>query len=121
MPQNPNQKIYGAYERLVPIRVLGYEFDVPEGIPLIRAFQYIQFELGRMRCDWSRYCFNDTIGCCNFEYRPPDWDAPDWGRACCERVEPGLEVHTLPEGSVLLDEHGIPVPALGAQPTPGGA
>jgi hypothetical protein len=107
---SPNRAIYGDYERLVPIRVRGHVFEVPEGIPLIRAFQFIQFELGRMTCDWSLFCFNDTIGCCTFEYRPPAAGDPVWGRACCERVAEGLEVTTLPEGSVLYDEQGQPVP-----------
>lgn len=106
---SPNRAIYGDYKRLVPIVVRGQTFEVPEGIPLIRAFQYIQFELGRMTCDWSLFCFNDTIGCCTFEFRPPGASAPGWGRACCERVEAGLEVTTLPEGSVLYDEEGNPV------------
>lgn len=101
-----NPKIYGEYTKLVPITVAGETFEVPEGIPLIRAFQYIQFELGRMTSDWSRFCFNDTIGCCNFEFRPPEDAAPDWGRACCVRVVEGLEVTTLPKGSYLLDENG---------------
>lgn len=101
-----NRKIYGDFTRLVPIIVRGETFEVPEGIPLIRAFQYIQFELGRMTSDWSRFCFNDTIGCCNFEYRGPAEAAPDWGRACCVRVTAGLEVTTLPKGSHLLDGRG---------------
>lgn len=103
---NPNRKIYGEYTRLVRILVLGHAFEVPEGIPLIRAFQYIEFELKRMESDWSRFCFNDTIGCCHFEFRPPAGEAPDWGRACCERVREGLEVHTLPAGSFLVDADG---------------
>jgi hypothetical protein len=104
---NPNRRIYGDYDALVPILVLGHEFVVPEGIPLIRAFQYIQFELQRMESDWSRFCFNDTIGCCHFEFRPPQVeDDPEWGRACVERVRAGLEVHTLPVGSFLLDADG---------------
>ena len=104
---NPNRKIYGDYDRLVPIVVLGLSFEVPEGIPLIRAFQYIQFELNRMESDWSRFCFNDTIGCCHFEFRPPRaQEAPARCRACCERVREGLEVHTLPVGSFLLDADG---------------
>ncbi len=103
---NPNRKIYGDFDRLVPIRVLGRVFEVPEGIPLIRAFQYIEFELKGMESDWSRFCFNDTIGCCHFEFRPPEAEAPDWGRACCEKVRDGLSVHTLPAGSYLVDDDG---------------
>ncbi|MCA9525090.1 MAG: hypothetical protein KC549_02190, partial [Myxococcales bacterium] len=64
MSDRPNPLIYGEFDRLVPIRVLGREFQVPEGIPLIRAFQFIQFELSAMKSDWSLFCFNDTIGCC---------------------------------------------------------
>jgi len=116
-----NKAIYGEITRLVPIHIGGLTFEVPDDIPLIRAFQYIQFELGRMTCDWSRFCFNDTIGCCAFEFRLPDDDAADWGRACCQRVVTGLVVATLPKGSVMLDERGEPlreVPAALPEPKP---
>jgi hypothetical protein len=118
----PNKAIYGEVTRLVPIHIGGLTFEVPDDIPLIRAFQYIQFELGRMTCDWSRFCFNDTIGCCAFEYRLPEDAAADWGRACCQRVVPGLVVATLPKGSVMLDETGAPIsdiPAAPPAPKPG--
>ena len=96
----PNPKIYGYYERLVWIDVCGQRFEVPEGIPLIRAFQFIQFELKAMQCDWSRFCFNDTIGCCNFDMLDDDAE-PVLARACCKRVFEGLVVATLPEGCRL--------------------
>lgn len=102
----PNPKIYGPIERLVPVEVQGHVFSVPEGIPVIRALQYIQFELGRMNSDWSRFCFNDTIGCCDFECRLPGEAAPAWRRACNVRVVPGLVVTTLPQASTLTDEAG---------------
>ena len=100
--RNPNRKIYGDFDRLVRIEVLGRPFEVPEGIPLIRAFQYIQFELGAMESDWSQFCFNDTIGCCDFQGRTPGEAEPRAHRACCVRVRAGLEVHSLPAGSHLL-------------------
>ncbi|MCB9549410.1 MAG: hypothetical protein H6706_26715 [Myxococcales bacterium] len=103
MSDRPNPLIYGEFDRLVPIRVLGREFQVPEGIPLIRAFQFIQFELSAMKSDWSLFCFNDTIGCCSFRYRNGDGEEID-ARACCLRVEEGLEVVGLPNGSSLLIE-----------------
>lgn len=101
----PNPLIYGDFERLVPIAVDGETFEVPEGIPLIRALQYIQFELGRMRCDWSLYCFNDTIGCCACIVRSPadPEGEPRGARACCLRVEAGLEVVRLPRGAKVYD------------------
>lgn len=102
----PNPKIYGHYERLVWIDVLGRRFEVPEGIPLIRAFQFIQFELKAMRCDWSLFCFNDTIGCCNFNMLD-EHNAPVLARACCQRVFEGLTVDALPEGCRLLSPEEI--------------
>ena len=95
----PNPKIYGYYERLVWIDVLGERFEVPEGIALIRAFQFIQFELKAMQCDWSLFCFNDTIGCCNFNML--DDGSPVLARACCQKVFEGLVVEALPEGCRL--------------------
>ena len=118
MSGGPNKAIYGEITRLVPIHIGGLTFEVPDDIPLIRAFQYIQFELGRMTCDWSRFCFNDTIGCCHFEFRLPEQPDADWGRACCQRVVAGLEVRTLPKSSVMLDEQGLPLESVPAAPPP---
>ncbi|MCB9536290.1 MAG: (2Fe-2S)-binding protein [Myxococcales bacterium] len=101
MKRRPDPRIYGAFERLVPIRVLGEVFEVPEGVPLIRALQYIEFELGRLRMDWSRFCFNDTIGCCLCAVAAPGGGGAA-ARACVVTVSAGLEVKTLPEGGVLL-------------------
>ena len=42
----PNKAIYGEITRYVKIIVAGVPFEVPDDIPLIRAFQYIQFERG---------------------------------------------------------------------------
>lgn len=97
---SPNPKIYGPIVRLVPITVLGRTYEVPDDIPLIRAFQYIQFELDGMRCDWSLFCFNDTIGCCNTRIATPTCNA-QLERACCLRVRPDLVVTELPKGCQL--------------------
>ncbi len=101
MKRRPDPRIYGAFERLVPIRVVGEVFEVPDGVPLIRALQYIEFELGRLRMDWSRFCFNDSIGCCDSRVRAPEGDAATV-RACVVTVTPGLEITALPEGGALL-------------------
>lgn len=101
---SPNRKIYGEYERLVPITVAGRVFEVPEGIALIRAFQYIQYEIGGVEWDWGLYCFNDTIGCCTSTFLRPGAKYPVVGRACCERVVEGLEVVVPPDGTRVLEE-----------------
>lgn len=98
----PNPLIYGHFDRLAPITIDGERFEVPHGIPLIRALQYVQFELARMRCDYSRYCFNDTIGCCTCRIRRPGDPTIHTVRACCEPVDDALEVVELPPGAVLL-------------------
>lgn len=99
--KRPDPRIYGAFDRLVPVHVLGEVFEVPEGVPLIRALQYIEFELGRLRLDWSRFCFNDTIGCCTCAVRTPDGVTAD-ARACVVTVSAGLEITALPEGGALV-------------------
>lgn len=102
----PNPLIYGDFERLVPITIGGETFEVPEGIPVIRALQYVQFELGRMRCDWSLYCFNDTIGCCACRVQRPRAEGPEPVRACCERVRSGLVITELPRGAQMVPPTG---------------
>lgn len=96
--QRPDPRIYGHVERLVPITVGAHTFDVPDGVTLIRAFQFIEFELGALRCDWSRFCFNDTIGCCTTRLA-----SGDAVRACCTPVTAGLAVERLPVGCHLLE------------------
>lgn len=101
-PPRPNPLIYGDFDRLVTITVGGERFQVPEGVPLIRALQYLQFEVGRLTCDWSLFCFNDTIGCCACKVRPPGADEARGARACCLEVEDGLEVVRLPRSARVL-------------------
>jgi len=101
-PNRPNPLIYGEFERLVPIVIRGERFDVPEGVPLIRALQYLQFEVGRLTCDWSLFCFNDTIGCCACTVRPRDAGQAEEARACCLKVEAGLEIVRLPRSARVL-------------------
>ena len=101
-PDRPNPLIYGDFEDMVTLVVRGERFRVPEGVPLIRALQYMQFELGRLTCDWSLFCFNDTIGCCACKVRKPGAEDAEGARACCLKVEEGLEVVRLPRSARVL-------------------
>lgn len=106
--QRPNPAIYGHFERLVPISIEGRIFEVPEGIKLIRALQFVQFELGAMRTDWSRFCFNDTSGCCETTLETAS--GASRVRACRVRVRRGLVVERLPDGSGLIEGAGRDAP-----------
>ena len=86
---------------LVRIDLLGEPVEVPAGVPFIRVLQYLQYDVDRVRCDWSRYCFNNTEGCCEFRLQVPG-EPPRTARACAWTVQDGLRVHSLPPGARVV-------------------
>lgn len=90
--------LYGPFRRLLPILIEGELAYVPEDNSVLRCLQYLELKEGSVRMDWGRYCWNNTKGCCEMEYRPSDSEAPRVGRACQVRAEAGLEILQLPKG-----------------------
>lgn len=89
-------ELFGPYEALVPMIVLGEVAHVPEGNSILRALQYLEIQTGRVRLDWGRYCWNDTKGCCALTVRRDGEQISV--RACRTLATDGLELVTLPAG-----------------------
>lgn len=94
--------LYGAYQMLLPIWVEGEPAFVPENNSVLRCLQYLELKENSVRMDWGRYCWNNTKGCCEMEYRAGADRASTVGRACQVRAISGLEILQLPRGGRKL-------------------
>jgi len=112
--------IFRAYERLVPITVLGRKFEVPEKNSLLRAFQYVSPDT----IPYGRFCWNQECQYCKVTCKLPDDDEARPMLACKFLVVPGMEVTELsPELkwclSRKLGEPELPQPpAVEGRPAP---
>ncbi len=112
--------IFRAYERLIPITVLGRTFHVPEKNSLLRAFQYVSPET----IPYGRFCWNQECQYCKVTCKLPDDDEARPMLACKFLVVPGMEVTELsPELKWCLSRKlgggELPQPpAVEGRPTP---
>jgi hypothetical protein len=81
---------YEPYEKTIPIRILGRDFQVPENNLLLRQMQYVAADIG-----YGRYCWNGECRNCEVQYRKDD-QGPDLPALAC-RVKglPGMCVTKL--------------------------
>ena len=90
--------LFGEYRHLLPIIIEGRRWLVPENNSVLRALQYLEIEHGCVKMAWGKYCWNDTKGCCEMTYCPPDDPEPRLGRACQVPAQAGLQIVVLPKG-----------------------
>lgn len=76
--------LYKPYEKLVTIKILDREFQVPEGNILLRAFQYLSPENVAL----GRFCWNENCQYCRVKY--------DLG--------PGTQAHTALSCKITVKE-----------------
>jgi hypothetical protein len=79
------------YERLVPIKILGKTFHVPERNSLLRCFQFISPET----IPYGRFCWNQDCQYCRVECKLPDENEPHELLSCKFMVMRGMEVTEL--------------------------
>jgi hypothetical protein len=91
-------ELFGSYRALIPISVEGERCPVPEGTSVLRALQYAELKHELVKMDWRRYCWNDTDGCCEMEYRIAGEERVRIGLACRLAVRARLEIVRLPKG-----------------------
>ena len=87
----PDYDIHGPfrhYERLVPIKILGKEFQVPERNSLLRCFQFISPET----IPYGRFCWNQDCQYCRVECKLPDEGESHELLSCKFMVMPGMEI-----------------------------
>ena len=105
MSENPEEKeidLHGPfrpYERLVPIKILGKMFEVPEKNSLLRCFQFISPET----IPYGRFCWNQDCQYCRVECKLPDDNEPREMISCKFMLMPGMEITSVsPELKLCL-------------------
>jgi len=76
------------YSRLMKIRLLGRETEVPENNTLLRCFQYLCPET----IPYGRFCWNNECGSSGFDYQLPGDPETLKARACLFQPVEGLDI-----------------------------
>ena len=85
------------YEKLIPLKVLGRAFEVPENSNVLRAFQYVQLETGQLDVDYRDFCWNRTCDHCRVTYRLAGEEREREAMGCVLDVRPGMEIVRAPK------------------------
>ena len=96
--------LFGDYKKLIPIFVEGRMFHVPEANTVLRALQYLEIRKQVLTMKWGRFCWSDTVGCCQFSYRNSADEPEHQAQGCQLLVKPGLEITRLPKGGRLVND-----------------
>lgn len=80
--------IYRPYDKLVRIRVLDCEFDVPEKNPMLRALQSIAPE----QIAYGRFCWNEDCQECRISYDLGDGTPAKAALACKLITREGMRI-----------------------------
>ncbi len=98
-PQDEEEAdLYGNYQHLVPITIEDDLHYLPENNSILRCLQYLEVNQAKVRMAWGKYCWNNTVGCCEMKYRPTPESEVITGRACQVKIQPGLQIIVLPKG-----------------------
>lgn len=62
--QDYNRNLFGEIERLVKIKILDKEYEVPDKLELLRVFQFLEFQI-----DYARLCWNGSCHRCIVSYQ----------------------------------------------------
>ena len=89
--------LYGHYERLLRVDVMGRELNVPEHNTLLRGLQFVAPE----SISYGRFCWNGSCNNCTVTVRSGSCESED--RACCLDAVDGMRVTAVsPELGRLL-------------------
>jgi NADH dehydrogenase/NADH:ubiquinone oxidoreductase subunit G len=80
--------LYRPFDELVTIKILGKQFQVPQGNMLLRAMQYLAPENIAM----GRFCWNEECQYCRVSYKLKPDSQPRQALSCKLMVEAGMEV-----------------------------
>lgn len=88
-----NTELLDPYERLIKIRILGKQVEVPENNRLLRCFQYLSLAT----ISYGDFCWNGECTNCQIWYRPSGNDRADEKPvlACRQEVIEGMEITRL--------------------------
>ena len=85
-------EIFEPYERLVKIKLLGVERDVPENNSILRGLQFLDMDA----ISYGDFCWNGE--CINCQVWIKNGDKEKAVIACRTNVEEGMEIIRLSEG-----------------------
>lgn len=85
-------EIFEPYERLVKIRILGLEREVPENNSLLRGLQFLDME----SISYGDFCWNGE--CLNCQVWLKNGEKEKAVIACRTNVEEGMEIVRMSEG-----------------------
>ncbi|MBI4482250.1 MAG: (2Fe-2S)-binding protein [Acidobacteria bacterium] len=91
--QDPRYDLFGPYEKLIEVRVLGSKFLVPENNKLLRCFQYLSL-LGIAN---GRFCWNGDCKTCQVRYRTHPQADERSALSCQVPVAEGMHITELSE------------------------
>ncbi len=90
--------LFGPYRHLYPVRFESQILWMPEGNSVLRGLQFVELKTGAVRLAWGKYCWSNTVGCCELQYREHADGPTLTGRGCTLQARPGLELVRLPKG-----------------------
>ena len=82
---------FRPFERLVKIKILGKEFDVPENNTLLRCFQYLAPE----PVSYGRFCWNEDCQTCRITFDMGKGTPVRAALSCKLQVEEGMRVREI--------------------------
>lgn len=88
--------LFRPFKGMIPIRIEGRAFEVPDSNSLLRCLQYVAMEKKALKIDYALYCANNQCGNCELTLARPA--GPERIRACQVKGETGMEITTLPTG-----------------------
>jgi hypothetical protein len=81
-------QVFRPYERLIPIKIFGKTFEVPEKNTILRCFQYISPKT----IPYGRFCWNQDCQYCRVTGKLVDDDQPHQLLSCKFMVSPNMEI-----------------------------
>jgi NADH dehydrogenase/NADH:ubiquinone oxidoreductase subunit G len=61
--ENYNRNLFGEIEKLIKIKILDKEYEVPDKLELLRVFQFLDFTI-----DYAKLCWNGSCHRCIVHY-----------------------------------------------------
>jgi hypothetical protein len=80
--------LFRPYTRLLKIKILGREVEVPENNPLLRCLQYLAPEA----VSYGRFCWNEDCQYCRVTFDQGEGTPPRAGLSCKLMPKEGMRI-----------------------------
>ena len=91
-------RLFGEVTKLVTITIEGEDYQVPEGLELLRCYQYLDFHIS-----FERFCWNATCENCA-AFMTYKGKKEERLLSCQRPAEDGMVISRLPEGIVKREK-----------------